>query len=335
MDLLPDIDGIQSFLFVAEELSFRRAAERLNLDQSALSRRIKELERRIGARLLQRTTREVRLTEAGQAFYDRNVQLIEALRDSVSLARRTAQGASGRLRVGYMSFAAIADMPRHVRAFRQTFPRVSVELLYHSTQAQKVELARDGLDVGFMIGPFQHPDFNTAQVSQERLVALVPDDHPLAGGPTKLAELARLPLVLGTTAQWDFYRQMLDEIFAERNLSMRVEFEASTTTGILGLVAAGLAATIFPESGRLLRSSGIRAVPIEDCDRPIQTVLAWRKTGLSTTARNFLRICGVPGHPGQDQGHAGFGGDSNGPGQGSIRISGLHDPPPHLTPPRS
>ncbi len=298
MDRLPELDGIQSFLFVAEELSFRRAAERLNLDQSALSRRIMELERRIGVRLLQRTTREVRLTEAGQAFYERNMQLIEGLRDSVSLARRTAQGASGRLRVGYMSFAAITDMPRHVRAFRQTFPRVSVELLYHSTQAQKIELARDRLDVGFMIGPFRHPDFDTAPVSQERLVALVPDDHPLAGGPTKLAELARVPLVLGTMGQWDFYRRMLDEIFAQRGLTMRVEFEASTTTGILGLVAAGLAATIYPESGRMLRPSGIRAVPIADCDRPVETVLAWRRTGLSTTARNFLRICGVLGPSG-------------------------------------
>jgi DNA-binding transcriptional LysR family regulator len=181
MERLPELDGIQSFLFVAEELSFRRAAERLNLDQSALSRRIKELENRLGVRLFQRTTRTVRLTDAGQAFYERNVPLIDGLRDSISLARRAADGASGRLRVGYMSFAAILDMPRHVRAFREKFPRVSVDLLYHSTQAQKVELARDMLDVGFMIGPFRHPDFHTALISEERLVALIPAGHPAAG----------------------------------------------------------------------------------------------------------------------------------------------------------
>ena len=294
MERLPELDGIQSFLLVAEELNFRRAAERLNLDQSALSRRIKELETRLGVRLFERTTREVRLTEAGHAFYERNVQLIDSLRDSISLAQRTAKGASGRLRVGYMSFAAIADMPQLVRAFRATFPRVSVDLLYSSTQAQKQELARDRLDVGFIIGPYRHPDFHTALISEERLVALVPTSHPSAGrGGIKLADLARAPLVMGTMAQWDFYRQMLDAIFAERGLTVNVAFEASSTMGMLGLVSFGLGLTIFPESIRRLRPMGVEIVDITDCTTPIQTVLAWRKSGLSVTARNFLKVCGV------------------------------------------
>jgi DNA-binding transcriptional LysR family regulator len=294
MERLPELDGIQSFLFVAEELSFRRAAERLNHDQSALSRRIKELENRLGVRLFQRTTRTVRLTDAGQAFYERNVPLIDGLRDSISLARRAADGASGRLRVGYMSFAAILDMPRHVRAFREKFPRVSVDLLYHSTQAQKVELARDMLDVGFMIGPFRHPDFHTALISEERLVALIPAGHPAAGkGCVTLQELARMPLIMGTLAQWDFYRQSLNSIFLSRGLSMNVAFEASSTMGMLGLVAAGLGSTIFPSGVRRLHPADLEVVDIADCDIPIQTVLVWRKSGLSITARNFVKICGI------------------------------------------
>jgi len=294
MERLPELDGIQSFLLVAEELNFRRAAERLNLDQSALSRRIKELESRMGVRLFERTTREVKLTEAGQAFYERNVQLLDALRDSISLARRTANGASGRLRVGYMSFAALSDMPRLVLAFRATFPRVSVDLLYSSTQAQKIELARDRLDVGFIIGPFRHPDFHTALISEERLLALVPAGHPAAErGGIKLAELARAPLVMGTMAEWDFYRQMLDAIFAERGLAVNVAFEASSSMGMLGLVSFGLGLTIFPEGVRRLRPVGVEFVDITDHAAPIQTVLAWRKTGLSVTARNFLKVCGV------------------------------------------
>ena len=294
LERLPDLDGIQSFLLVAEELSFRRAAERLNLDQSALSRRIKELEARMGVRLFQRTTRDVRLTEAGQAFYERNLRLIDSLRDSISLAQRTASGASGRLRVGYTSFAAIVDMPRHVRAFRETFPRVSVELLYSSTQAQKVELARDMLDVGFIIGPFRHSDFHTATVSEEKLVAVVPAGHPAAArGGITLAEFARSPVVMGTMAQWDFYRHMLDGIFASRGLSANVAFEASSSMGMLGLVASGLGSAIFPECVRRLQPIGIEIVEITDLDGPIQTVLAWRRAGLSITARNFVRICGL------------------------------------------
>ena len=125
-------------------------------------------------------------------------------------------------------------------------------------------------------------------------MALVPTSHPSAGrGGIKLADLARVPLVMGTMAQWDFYRQMLDAIFAERGLTANVAFEASSTMGMLGLVSFGLGLTIFPQSIRRLQSMGVEIVDITGCTTPIQTVRAWRKSGLSVTARNFLKVCGV------------------------------------------
>lgn len=294
MEPLPDLDAIQSFLLVAEDLSFRRAAGRLNLDRSALSRRIKELEARLGVALFQRTTREVRLTEAGQAFYERNVQLLHGLRDSVSAARRAARGISGRIRVGYMSFAAVSGMAQPVRAFHDAYPDVGIEVLYHRTQAQKIELSRRALDVGFMLGPFAHAEFGTHLVQEERLVALVPQGHPLAGRQdVTLEEVSRTPLVLGTMEQWDFYRQVLQAQFQARRLPMDVAFEASSTMGILGLVAAGLGVTVFPEGIRRLRPVGIEAAEIVDAGTPVQTVLAWRRDGVSTATRNFLAICGA------------------------------------------
>ncbi len=294
MDRLPDLDAIESFLMVAENLSFRRAAVQLNLDQSALSRRIKDLESRVGATLFHRTTREVSLTQAGQAFYESNAQLMESLRDAVSLARRTASGASGRLRIGYMTFAAIAAMPERVRAFRAVYPDVSVELLYHRTQAQKIELARRRLDLGFMIGPFHNADMATAPIASERLVAVLPGAHPEAANPALTLEtLSRLPLIMGTMAEWDLYRQMLQTVFADRALPMDVAFEASSTTGILGLVAAGLGGTVFPESiGRICPANTV-ARPIADCETRIDTILAWPRHAATKPVLNFLDLCGI------------------------------------------
>ena len=294
MERLPDLDAIQSFLTVAEDLNFRRAAARLDLDQSALSRRIKDLEARLGVILFHRTTREVRLTAAGQAFYNSNQALVEGLRDAVLLARRTAGGASGQLRIGYMSFAAISAMPERVRAFREAHPQVSVDLLYFRTQAQRIELARGSIDVGFMIGPFRHADFRTAVVTEERLVALIPSHHKAArSGTTTLAALREAGLVVGTMAQWDVYRDMLHAIFAKNGLSMAASYEASSSMGIFGLVAAGLGVTIFPECVRRIQPSGVEIVEIADCDTRIQTVLAWRRDDLPVAARNFLRVCGI------------------------------------------
>jgi len=80
MERLPDFDQITAFIAVAEELSFKRAAERLALDASALSRRIKGLENRLGFTLLYRTTQTVQLTDAGQRFYDGNQEIVAEMR---------------------------------------------------------------------------------------------------------------------------------------------------------------------------------------------------------------------------------------------------------------
>ena len=294
MERLPDLDGIQSFLLVAENLSFRRAAERMNLDRSVLSRRIKDLETCLGVMLLQRTTREVQLTDAGQAFYERNLDLLHALQDSMSLARRTAAGMSGRLRVGYMAFAALATMPGSVRDFRAAYPDVSIELLYFRTQAQKIELSRRSLDVGFMIGPFTHTDFHAATVLEEHLIALVPSSHPLAAKEQLLlSDLSGIPLVMGTMAQWDFYRKILQTLFDERGLKLHAAYEASSTMGILGLVAAGLGPTLYPAGIGRLQPQGTCVIPIVDCDTQMQTVLAWRRDDRSAATRNFIQVCGV------------------------------------------
>ena len=133
MRYMVDTEALQSFVAVAEELNFRRAAERLHLDQSALSRRIQRLEAQIGYDLFVRSTREVRLTEAGRVFYEHNRRTLVQLHEAVERARRVAQGKAGHLRIGYMSFAAIETMPRAIRVFRAAHPDISVQITYVRT----------------------------------------------------------------------------------------------------------------------------------------------------------------------------------------------------------
>lgn len=147
MQVPQGLDLLHSFLIVAEELNFRRSAERLNLDQSALSRRIQKLEHGLGFKLLERTTHEVTLTQAGQSFYRDNAPLISRYEDAVSAARQIAEGKSGLLRIAYMAFAATELMPLAVARFRQTHPHIEMELRYIRTQGQKLALANDEIDI--------------------------------------------------------------------------------------------------------------------------------------------------------------------------------------------
>jgi LysR family transcriptional regulator, benzoate and cis,cis-muconate-responsive activator of ben and cat genes len=274
----PDLDQIVGFLAVAEELNFRRAAERLSLDQSALSRRIKALEDRLGFLLVFRTTHAVRLTEAGRAFYEANRDVLGGIDAAVERARRVALGASGRLRVASMTFAAVEIMPAAVRLFVAQHPDVALELEYRPTLAQKLALARGDIDVGLMLGPLDHADFATLPLGLQPLVAVMAETHALAAKASlEPAEVAAEPMVLGHPSSWDFYRSRIDEIFALQGQRLSVAFEAPDLVGILGLVRTGLGITVLPQAMQRFAPAGLVTREIARLEGGIATVAAWRR----------------------------------------------------------
>lgn len=291
MKPLPGLDTVQTFLALAQELNYRRTAERLNLDQSALTRRIQKLEQGLGFRLLDRTTREVSLTQAGQRFFEDNSHLMRAYDDAVQAARRISEGKAGLLRVAYMAFAATELMPTAMARFRQMHPHIDVKLQYIRTQGQKIALANGEIDIGYMIGPFDHPDFQTLQLSSEPLYVVTPRNHALLLRPRITpADLADQSLILGDMREWEEYRWRLNDLFSSEGIALRVTLEASNTLALLGLVAAGLGVTIYPESliGFLGRSVEVR--PIMHPAFRSRTILAWRRLNRSTQVQAFVQV---------------------------------------------
>lgn len=289
--MTPNSRDIQAFNMVATELSFRRAAERLAMDQSALSRRIKQLEDGLGYLLIRRTTREVSLTAAGQIFHERTRLLGIQIDAAVQAARIAADGKRGHLTIAYMAFAAIEWMPRVVREFTIAYPEVDLELRYIHTQAQKLELARNTVDLGFMLGPLSHPQYEVLQLASERLVALLPIDHRLATrADVTLADLARYPLVLGSMAEWDFFRAFVLDVFAQGGQQVQVQYEASTSMGILGLVSEGLGVSVYAEAITRFQPRSILTKVIADCPARVQTLLVWNRAYKNPALMNFVRI---------------------------------------------
>lgn len=291
MKSAPGIESVQTFLVLAQELNFRRAAERLNLDQSALTRRIQKLEQALGFRLLDRTTRDVALTQAGRQFHEDNADLMRRYDNSVLSARRIAEGKSGVLRLAYMAFAATELMPSAVARFRRAHPHVETRLQYIRTQGQKIALANDEIDVGYMIGPFDHPDIRSLQLSSEPLYVVTPRSHPLLQrARIEPHDLADQDIILGDLREWEEYRWRLNDMFSAEGIALRVTLEASNTLALLGLVAAGLGVTIFPES--LLGFLG-RHVEVRQIMHPAfrsNTILAWRRGNLSPQLKSFLAL---------------------------------------------
>ncbi len=281
----------QSFLVVAQELNFRRSAERLNIDQSALTRRIQKLEHVLGFALFERTTREVSLTPAGRSFFKANAKLLQNYAQAVYEARLVAEGKTGVLRLAYMAFAATELMPLAVSHYRRLHPQVEVNLRYMRTQGQKLALAQDEVDIGYMIGPFDHPDFHSHRLATDPLYLVTPRNHRLARRRgVRPTDLAGEDLILGDMIEWEAYRWRLNDMFSAEGVAMNVRLEASNTLALIGLVAAGLGVTVYPKSliGFLGRSVEVR--PIIHSAFRIQTVLVWKRTNRAKAVRSFVEV---------------------------------------------
>jgi DNA-binding transcriptional LysR family regulator len=191
-----DMRHLRSFVAVAEELSFSRAAERLHISQPPLSQHIKALESEIGVQLLARTKREVRLTDAGAVFLRESRLLLDQLRTAVNTTVRTANSDAGALRVGVATAALFSVMPRFMTLMREAFPHVDISVNDMQSQDQVVAVAQGMLDLGIVHVRPDRMKLSHAPIFSEALVAVVPDRHWLATKPDfRLEDLANEAMV--------------------------------------------------------------------------------------------------------------------------------------------
>jgi len=291
MEHEPGLDLIGSFLVVAEELNFRRSAERLGIDQSALTRRIQKLESLMGFPLFERTTREVSLTPAGRFLHEKNTGLVKAYQESVFSARLVAAGKAGTLRISYMSFAATKLMPGAVSRFRQLYPEVEINLRYMNTQEQKLALSHDEVDIGFLIGPFEHSEFHSETLVEDPLYVVMPHGHRFAGmAEVSPAEVAGEELIIGDIAEWEAYRWRLTDMFAAEGVRLNDKIQASNSLALIGLVAAGLGVTIYPASLIGFLGDRVETRPIANPKFVVQTQLVWKRTSRGRLVSAFVEL---------------------------------------------
>lgn len=283
-----DLKHLSTFVAVAEELNFHRAAERLTMAQPAVSRIVLELEDRLGVKLLERTTRRVRLTESGRYLLEEAQAILSRVEAADNTVRLLASGTKAILRVGYTTIGGHALVPDIAREFRRSNSNVRLELTYMTSPVQRDRILEDQIDLGFIDGQFQSSEIESRPVARNRLMALLPPEHPLAAKSIVTVEdLAREELVMGTSFEWPTFRRIVIDTFQRHGHVMSVAQEASSLTGILGLVTAGVGITVFCGVPRYCGREAIVARPIAT-DTIVETHLAWRRKGLNDAMRRFV-----------------------------------------------
>src|SRR5471032_3306906 len=178
-----ELRHLRYFVAVAEELSFTRAAARLHIGQPPLSHQIQMLEAEVGAQLLERSKRWVRLTEAGKLFLDDARRVLSLSEQAVQTARRAQRGETGELRVGFTFSTPLTPLfATVINRYRQRYPGVSLTLHEMATLRQIDAIAARELDLGLVRPPEAAVAEAVAMTELRRdpLVLVLPQDHPLA-----------------------------------------------------------------------------------------------------------------------------------------------------------
>ena len=292
-----ELRHLRYFIAVAEEGHITRAAARLGIQQPPLSQQIHALERELDVQLFRRKPRGVVLTDAGRALLDDARAILAQVDHARATTRRTARGEQGRLVVGFTSSAPFVPfVPRVIRAFRESFPLVSLTLEETGTGEMIEALRNELIDAAFIRSPAPDPSGVVVHpLLEEAMVVALPIGHPMASSSDdaalKLAALAGETFIL--------YRRpvgpgLYDAIIASchgAGFSPRVGQEAPRILSTLSLVAAGLGVSLVPASLQHLRMDGVIFRRLAGEPQPKAPLnLAYRRDEASAVVRRFIEL---------------------------------------------
>ena len=237
-----ELRHLRYFLAVAEELHCARAAERLHIEQSPLSRAIRELEEELGAQLFVRTSRSTRLTLAGKLLMENAPRVLLALDQARESVKAAANGFHGRLRVALSDGITPSRLPALLARCREEDPEIEIRL-FEVPLAQQLSGLRDDLyDAGFSMADEVGDGIIIEPAWEDELMVAMPARHELlAHRRVPLDEVLQHPLVLGDPAVCEGHAKQIDRILRKQDREPLIEQYVATFDVMMTFVSAGLA----------------------------------------------------------------------------------------------
>jgi DNA-binding transcriptional LysR family regulator len=274
---------VRSFIAVAEERHFGRAAVRLHLSQPALSRQIRDLEARVGGTLLERGPAGVGLTDAGQVLLAEGERLVAHADRALDRARRAACGEVGHLRIGFLGSTADRTLAPLLSAMRDAYPEVTFTLTERFWPDRMAGLENGEDDVALVRDVPAGAPWRTLTLLRENQCVVMPDSHPLARRRRlyrrDLRTLAEMPFITshqwiaGREPAWGFTPQVV---------------EVASLPATCGLVRAGVGVSVMSHSYASLAPDGVVFVPVAGENTRQQ--LVWPRDGARPAVDRFVEL---------------------------------------------
>jgi DNA-binding transcriptional LysR family regulator len=303
-----ELRHLEHFVAVAEERNFTRAAGRLHLVQSALSVSIRSLERELDTRLFERTTREVRLTDAARVLLPEARRTLDAAASARAAVLGAHEGLRGTLRLGMMQVINVVEVGSLIARFHRERPLVDIRprTAPGGSAAMISDVRRGALDGAFVaVSGLDQPGLTVTTLASEPVLLGCRPDHPLARrAAVGVSELADQPFV-DFTPGWG-PRTLADQLFAKAGVERSIGIEVPDVSIHASLVRAGLGLAILPQS--MIADAGLAGVPLRPtatftvafiiaADRPLSPVAQAFADMVTTTRPEDGRWPALSGGP--------------------------------------
>lgn len=287
-----ELHHLHAFLSLAEELHFGRAADRMHIAQPPLSRAIQQLERELGARLFDRTTRSVQLTAAGKALVGPARDIFASCRVAEAAVRAAGVGETGMIRIAYAGPSSHMLIGKLVRAVRTEHPGIEFDLRSVTYGHAGLAMVMEGtMDLTVTRWSEQLPGIRSRIVQEEHFVIVVPDGHALAGRHSvSFAELADEEFVMLPPEPASTVRDTFVGTCYGAGFAPNIVQTAPDSWDVMAMVSAGIGITVTVDAVvAQIRTDGLHVLVPEDPIEPTYARLAWRENDDSAALREVLR----------------------------------------------
>lgn len=285
-----ELRHLRYFVAVAESGGFTRAAQRLYVSQSALSEQIADLEAEIGVQLFDRSRLRASLTAPGTLFLKEARKVLAGADAAVHVARQTASGEMGEIRIGFFTGGVGAGFPRLIQRFRQSHPQVKISLheMIPALQWKALDEGRIDIALTRRLETPQHKRLQSEVLRKDSLYAVLPKNHPLAPGPVDVRGLAQERFVLCARDTSPSLFDKVIELCSEAGYSPEIVNTANVWSSIVLLVQAGEGISILPANTlQELPKSGLVFCPLKQRTAQIDLVMAWSPERESTVLHHL------------------------------------------------